>query len=282
MKSLFKLNTFFSLLVVMSCGHTFETDSYITSFHEIEKIDAKAALDTIGTEEYARVDVYLKKGYKTVGVFDKDAKKQKQYRELCGKHNDLSYRHRWLSLSSDRGTDMLASFPLNDIQSVSLVTNTEFSPAYKAGNSLGNITFFVGASVNPYIQSGYKPFDYDGRVDELSVQFCHVWYEHVWPSVLNEQHPYPIDKMLSDVQANDLKLIGIGNVCEARMEDGWYLTYKPDVNYLGHYPEDEWIYNYFSLLIPLKDCTADRLKLSVSMTDEAGNQFETQAELMIR
>ena len=153
-----------------------------------------------------------------------------EYDRLCHKHNDLSYNKYRSFHASDASEG--AVYNDKDFKSTEVFSDKDFDELHPAGSSLADIVRFVSWSPAQYIRSGYSEF-YHYNPSFLSGTFQSVMRTYCTGETFSPQTDatcYPIDKMLVDLNPEDLILLGkdspwlIGVLCfEAKpSESGKY------------------------------------------------------------
>ena len=136
-----------------------------------------------------------------------DSKFAYKYESLCRKHNDLSYNQK---ISVINGYDFTAqTFISEDFDSIKVTSDKDYDEKHPAGESLNDLCRFVAFSPYKFISSGYKDY-YNYSKDNVSktlAKFTRYWRI----SEGQKLTCHPIDKMLSDVTAEDLILLGYDN-----------------------------------------------------------------------
>lgn len=133
---------------------------------------------------------------------------KEEYERLCRKHNDLSW-NQYRSLP--KGMPGGLAYNDKDFVSIDVVCGTRFDDEHPAGASLGDVVRFMSWSPYRYIHSGYTYYHYNP--EDISEYFRSIIPEFLGPDLLSEQKDnccYPIDKMLADLTAEDMILLGYG------------------------------------------------------------------------
>ena len=126
---------------------------------------------------------------------------------MCRKHNDLSYNQK---ISVINGYVFTAqTFLSEDFDSIKVTSDKDYDEKHPAGESLNDLCRFVAFSPYKFISSGYKDY-YNYSKDNVSKTLAKL-AGYFGISEGQKLTCHPIDKMLSDVTAKDLILLGYDN-----------------------------------------------------------------------
>lgn len=130
-----------------------------------------------------------------------------KYEFLCRKHNDLSYNQK---IAAVKGYDFTAqTFISEDFASITVTSDKDYDDSHPAGKSLNDLCWFTAFSPYKFISSGYKSY-YNYYEKDMSASFI-KFARNLRVSDGQKLTCHPIDKMLSDVTAEDLILLGYDN-----------------------------------------------------------------------
>ena len=148
-----------------------------------------------------------------------------RYDELAAQYNDLSYNRRVSFFSPGPGPPG-RSFASNEIASINVVSDTDFSAEYPAGTSLAGFVRLLSASPMRFIESGYqKTFDWQNN---RPADFLR---EPTLDRFIHQNH-FPISGVLSELVPDDFRLLGTGGGCW----NGWlfgFLVFDKEPENLG-------------------------------------------------
>jgi hypothetical protein len=133
-----------------------------------------------------------------------------RYNALCEKHEDMTFNRivpdyrpntcYYAKESFDKKD--FKGFPDADFVSINVVCDVDFDEQHPSGTSLNDLIVVYIVSPYPYIKSDYTPFDWSTITHFGTAQL---------QSTLREIRPvYPIRKMMSELEVEDLKIIGDG------------------------------------------------------------------------
>ncbi|MCD8103396.1 MAG: hypothetical protein LUE26_12645 [Alistipes sp.] len=213
--------------------YTMKTDSYVLFYHKLEKIN-------IISHEPGIIQLCFN------AASDVEYSKSKNYsiyRSLCEKHNDITYdRKVKVSIPSDHNRFMAQDFVSIEIQS-----DQDFDDEHPVGSSLGDITTFYSMSPYKYIQSGYQK-EFDWPSFEFNDFYVNLFYVS---STQNRSTLYPVYEFVSDLNYEQLKILGTGEVRGITNTLFGYIKFT-------QYPETEMEHN-----------------ITVTMTDDEGRVYES-------
>lgn len=131
----------------------------------------------------------------------------RRFEDYCRKRGDVSYEQR-ISVHKGGSAFTGPTYLTEDFISVAVTSDTDYDDSHPAGTDLNDICRFMAFSPYRFIASGYRDrFDYgtSGLSAEFR-EFAKTRYGSL-PDVALGCHP--IDKPLSDVTLEDLKLLGL-------------------------------------------------------------------------
>ena len=278
-------------LLICSCrpAHPYLEDerSFIAGFYEFNEIMANWKTVTIDDADFLRVDLYIPKAHLLADKYSTDKSVAELYKSCCIKHNDYSskdIRHdtdipkEIREIIPNHAGD--CCYPVSDFVSVSITANKQWDDAHPEGSSLDGISHFAGISPNQFFLNSYKV--YDPTQDSLSIFFNNVFFKNeLYPNhVLRMwQMCYPIDKKVVELNAEDLKLLGPGEMAMPGgmgFEEPDMLYYSPDVSFVVYDDNDRFDFedNLCSIFIPIERDGVER-SLTVTLTDENGTDYST-------
>lgn len=165
------------------------------------------------TQMYNCIKIYCATGIPFVWYNMEDSGKEKEiYDELCRKHNDLTYNRR-RKISPYEGILGSAIYPASDFKSIRITADRAFDAAHSAGDDLGDIIRFLSWSPIKYIKSGYTEY-YHYDTSALSRTFIRVmpnFYGSECFKTETESTCFPVDKLVSDLEPEDLVMLGEDN-----------------------------------------------------------------------
>ena len=161
---------------------------------------------------------------KTCSLHSTGAEKER-YDQLCQKHKDVSYNQK----RSIGGVLDIESVTYNDCDftEITVTADKDFDESHPAGTNLSDIVRFMTWSPYRYILSGYsKYYHYDrSDVSEAFDTLMRVYIAKEFFDKDTEATCYPIDKVIKELTADDLILIG-GDDALALL-GMCYFDYKP-------------------------------------------------------
>ena len=133
-------------------------------------------------------------------------KEKEVYDRLCRKHEDLNY-NKYRSLPPHDLPPETFTYNDKDFTALEIVSDKDYDAGHPAGTDLADIVRFMSWSPYNFIRSGYSKY-YHFSAGSLSESFkCimrHIGYD--W--LMNDATCYPIDKIVKDLQKEDLILLG--------------------------------------------------------------------------
>ena len=141
------------------------------------------------------------------GLHSTGAEKDR-YDELCRKHNDLNYNgyysiYKSLDIESVTYNDC-------DFTEIAVTTDRDFDERHPAGTNLSDVVRFMSWSPYRYILSGYSSYyHYDkSDVSEAFDRLMSIYRGDRMSKNASKGTCYPIDKLVKDLAAEDLTLVG--------------------------------------------------------------------------
>ena len=135
-------------------------------------------------------------------------KEKEEYDRLCVKHNDLSYNQYRHFLHHFASGSM--EYIDKDFVSIEISSDKDYNPDHLAGTNLSDIVRFMSWSAYRFIQSGYSRY-YHYAPSDVSESFraaMSVYFGEKWFRSETDATCYPIDKMVNELQQEDLILLG--------------------------------------------------------------------------
>lgn len=142
------------------------------------------------------------------GLRSKGASEKEKYDQLCKKHNDLSY-NKYRSLSKHVEYDSV-TYAEYDFTEITVTSDKDYDEAHPAGESLSDIVRFMSWSPYRYIMSGYSRY-YHYNKSDVSDAFdtmMRIYINREYFDNATDATCYPVDKMVKDLTAGDLVLLG--------------------------------------------------------------------------
>lgn len=174
---------------------------YVAEYIEVDGVKMRNTSEKMSIEIIPMINKGMLYNFLSEG---KDAYK---YESLCRKHNDLSYNQK---ISVINGYVFTAqTFISEDFDSIKVTSDKDYDEKHPAGESLNDLCRFVAFSPYKFISSGYKDY-YNYSKDNVSKTFAKL-AGYLGISEGQKLTCHPIDKMLSDVTAKDLILLGYDN-----------------------------------------------------------------------
>ena len=143
------------------------------------------------------------------GLNSTGAEKEK-YDQLCKKHNDLSY-NQYRMLAYNPPIDY-SSVTYNecDFTEITVTTDKDFDETHPAGTDLSDVVRFMSWSPYRYIMSNYSKYYHYEKTD-VSTAFdtlMRLYIDNQYFEKDTDATCYPIDKLIKDLTADDLILVG--------------------------------------------------------------------------
>lgn len=142
------------------------------------------------------------------GLRSKGAAEKEKYDQLCKKHNDLSY-NKYRSLSKHVEYDSV-TYAEYDFTEITVTSDKDYDAAHPAGESLSDIVRFMSWSPYRYILSGYsRYYHYDkSDVSDAFDTMMRIYINREYFDNATDATCYPVDKLVKDLTAGDLVLLG--------------------------------------------------------------------------
>lgn len=129
------------------------------------------------------------------------------YDSLCSVNNDINYYKKISYIA----TPMYGYYFLEHITEINVTSNVDFDSSHPAGSKLNDLIRFISVSPFKFIQSGYKDtFDWNANCPASFKKELGMM-NFIQTGDDNSKSHYPIDKLLSELKAADLTLLGFGN-----------------------------------------------------------------------
>jgi len=182
-------------------------NSYILGYYSIPEVYASTTVfeDSKGNGYYQiELGIKNKKIIPLSCVFKNFVSDNGMYEEYCRQHNDTTYHTRLVHSLNDSPL-YTCSYPASNFTSISITCDGEWDTTHPAGNSLGDITTFVGISIEPFISKGYVKYNYELE-DQPEL------FNAVYPlgKGYGEKAYYPVSKLVDNLNKKDLALLGDG------------------------------------------------------------------------
>ena len=195
-----------ALLFFASCDlwETKVCKSYVTTYVRLNSFSLEPAAGS------SRIDAIIGNRSEALSFdchFLSKGDNLRRYEEYCRKRGDVSYEQRVLV---HKGGSIFTgpTYLTEDFVSVAVISDTDYDESHPAGTNLSDICRFMAFSPYPFIASGYRNrFDYG--TSSISEEFCEFAQANYGSLPDEEFACHPIDKPLSDVTLEDLKLLGL-------------------------------------------------------------------------
>ena len=155
-----------------------------------------------------------------------------RYEELTAQHNDTGYVRMTLAIEGGERNPVRRTYIFNNIASIDVISDTDFNTEYPAGTSLAGFVRLLSVSPMHFIESGYQEtFDWHNNypVDflrEAATIDCFVgdfFGAHTEYRMSKYPNHFPISKLLSELEPDDFRLLGIGTSFSNRSwQQGWH------------------------------------------------------------
>ena len=131
-----------------------------------------------------------------------------RYDELCRKHNDLNYNG-YYSIYKSLDIESV-TFNDCDFTEITVTSDRDFDERHPAGANLSDVVRFMSWSPYRYILSGYSSYcQYDkSDVSEAFDRLMSIYRGDRMSNNASKGTCYPIDKLVKDLAAEDLVLLG--------------------------------------------------------------------------
>ena len=150
-----------------------------------------------------------------------------RYNELVTRYNDLSYNRVTVFYFLPR------MYISNEITSIDVISNRDFDAEHPAGTSLAGFVRLLSVSPIRFIESGYQEtFDWHNNYPEDFLRETATFHESIpgHSTTCNGWEPlypnhFPISGVLSELVANDFRLLGVGGTGLPRNHDDWFFGF---------------------------------------------------------
>ena len=141
------------------------------------------------------------------GLHSTGAEKDR-YDELCRKHKDLTYNG-YYSIYKSLDIESV-TFNDCDFTEITVTSDKDFDERHPAGTPLSDLVRFMSWSPYRYILSGYSSYcQYDkSDVSEAFDRLMRIYLGYSMSKNASKGTCYPIDKLVKDLAAEDLVLLG--------------------------------------------------------------------------
>lgn len=211
---LYILTTAITFIILSGCGCKFikiNSPCMITEYMKISTIITQ----TVDTDNRIFKVEYKYSGNINFGPKSTDAEKEKFLKDYSAKYGDLSYNMPIMYMEHCNITfERPHKSALPDMAKISVTSNKDFDADHPAGTDLGDMIWFSGASLYPYIHNGYKPtYDNINEFETKNGTADNIVLNSI--SNVNESNSSirnsstPIFKYLNELTSEDLYLSGI-------------------------------------------------------------------------
>ena len=145
------------------------------------------------------------------GLHSSGAEKKK-YDQLCIKHNDISYNQYHVFMGKPPRDEETVAYFACDFTEITVTADKDFDETHPAGTDLSDIVRFMSWSPYKYILSGYSKYYHYDKSD-VSTAFDSMMRRYINNKYFDKETDaecYPIDKLIRDLTADDLILVGHG------------------------------------------------------------------------
>ena len=143
-----------------------------------------------------------------IGYWKSIGKAKKRYTALAEKYGDVSY-NRHIYVDHELYINPVVDI---DIKNIQVVSNNDYDERHPAGSDLSDMINYIGASPYRFIQNNYTKRTSDPVTERGLLYLNKIMCNTVLCSITDEellQGYYFIEKRLSDLDIDDLKMIGI-------------------------------------------------------------------------
>ena len=208
-KILFLLIGLATLVLAVKCT----PERYVTSLVNAYYVPTDLKLNSTGNN---LIVMSFEKG-EVISPNTVNSESKKEYDELCEKHYDTSYNRKIVTAG---GIFYPFAYTSVDFVSLNVTSDSDFN-SIPAGGSLGDIIRFHSLSVNKYILSeyskGYNWNDSDYAILETYLNGNDRVRINKEFKKRNNSPFHPIVKMVSDLEPEEMILLGDGNMFLARL-----------------------------------------------------------------
>lgn len=195
----------FSLILLLNSCDRLDRDisqSFVLAYFQMENENFQVSqLDSASVVMYTK-EATMIGNWKSIG------KAKKRYTALSEKYGDVSY-NRHISVDHELYINPVVDI---DIQNIQVVSNNDYDERHPAGSDLSDIINFIGASPYRFIQNNYAKRTSDPITERGVLYLNKIMCNTILCSITSEellQGYYFIEKRLSDLDIDDLKMIGI-------------------------------------------------------------------------
>jgi len=204
MKKIVFLSSFLLVPLLFSISCSLDSKEYTRSM-----VTYYYAPDKLQLKEYQENTIGVSlTGFEIIGSFRSEGSKS-AYDRLCEKHNDMSY-NRKITIRGANPTPP-NEFLYADLLSIEVSSDNDFDDIHPAGTSLNDLVMFLAVSPKKYIDSGYKNI-YNwkkGNHEPATDRYFYSYYDQFADTDKNVPY-HPVEKMVSDLNTEDLILLGNG------------------------------------------------------------------------
>lgn len=176
--------------------------SYVVFYSNMRSIDLRQVPDVAGCVMICPGGDLPAVSYSLLS----EGEEKGEYDRLCRKHGDLSFNHRRQFLVPSESV----GYNDKDFVSVEITSDAAFDESHPAGANLADVVRFMSWSPCKFIDSGYAQYyhyDPSGLSDSfITVMPVYLAREFFLPET--DATCYPIDKMVCDLEPEDLILLG--------------------------------------------------------------------------
>lgn len=236
-------------------GGKYTRSTYIIAFYKMAGIDALTKEVTIYGDAYSQISVLPTRDVQEIAsLYDENTN---LFYQLCEERNDLDYPAQKVH-KLEHSPLFDCSFLAYDISQVELICKQNWDDSHPTGSALNDIARFAGLTVQPFLSSGYKMYDY--AVNTLSDFFYSAYplQNH------DEREYYPIDKPLDELTEEDMRTWTAGAASAIKTWD--------------YYNKDDWGFFLASFFLP-KHKGEEKVDVEIILTDKAGSVYKTVVSL---
>ena len=208
----------FSLILLLNSCDRLDRDisqSFVLLYIQMDNEDFKVSqLDSASVVMYTK-EATMIGNWKSIG------KAKKRYTALAEKYGDVSY-NREISVYHEHYINHIIDI---DIKNIQVVSNNDYDERHPAGSDLSDMINYIGASPYRFIQNNYAKRTSDPVTERSILYFDNIACYTILSSISEEellQGYYLIEKRLSDLDIDDLKMIGIRSSINYEKEKGIY------------------------------------------------------------
>lgn len=195
----------FSLILLLNSCDRLDRDisqSFVLAYFQMENENFQVSqLDSASVVMYTK-EATMIGNWKSIG------KAKKRYTSLAEKYGDVSY-NREISVYHGLYINIVVDI---DIKNIQVVSNNDYDERHPAGSDLSDMVNYIGASPYRFIQNNYAKRTSDPVSERSILYFDNIACSTILCSISEEellQGYYLIEKRLSDLDIDDLKMIGI-------------------------------------------------------------------------